>query len=105
MPARVFDFLFLNKGVGAYPVVSVKFAGELNRCAVADGRQFVERDVSGNVLLDIVLDQPGMSRPEMSLRGRHLELHRGVFPHYVDAGLERQRVVAESSARTAGGDF
>ena len=61
MPARVFDFLFLNKGVGAYPVVSVKFAGELNRCAVADGRQFVERDVSGNVLLDIVLDQPGMS--------------------------------------------
>ena len=41
----------------------------------------------------------------MSLRGRHLELHRGIFPHDVYAGLERQRVVAESSAGTAGGDF
>ena len=105
MPARLFDFLFLNKGVRAYPVVSVEFAGELNRRAVADGCQFIERDVSGNIPLDIVFDQPGMSWPEMTLRGRHLELHRGVFPHDVDAGLERQRVVAESSAGTAGGDF
>jgi hypothetical protein len=31
MPARLFDFLFLNKGVRSYPVVSVEFAGELNR--------------------------------------------------------------------------
>ena len=38
MPARLFDFLFLNKGVRAYPVVSAEFAGELNRRAVADGR-------------------------------------------------------------------
>jgi nitrate reductase NapE component len=38
MTARLFDFLFLNKGVRAYPVVSVEFAGELNRRAVADGR-------------------------------------------------------------------
>jgi hypothetical protein len=37
MPARLFDFLFLNKGVRAYPVVSVEFAGKLNRRAVADG--------------------------------------------------------------------
>ena len=37
MLARLFDFLFLNKGVRAYPVVSAKFAGELNRRAVADG--------------------------------------------------------------------
>ena len=38
MPARLFDFLFLDKGVRSYPVVSVEFAGELNRRAVADGR-------------------------------------------------------------------
>ncbi len=37
MPARLFDFLFLNKGVRTCPVVSVEFAGELNRRAVADG--------------------------------------------------------------------
>ena len=37
MPARLFDFLFLNIGVRTYPVVSVEFAGELNRRAVADG--------------------------------------------------------------------
>ena len=54
---------------------------------------------------DIVLDQPGMGWPETSLRGRHLELHRGVFSHDVDAGMERQRVVAESSAGTASGNF
>ena len=37
MPARLFDFLFLNKSVRAHPVMSVEFAGELNRRAVADG--------------------------------------------------------------------
>ena len=38
MLARLFDFLFLNKGVRACAVVGVEFAGELNRRAVADGR-------------------------------------------------------------------
>src|SRR5436305_3178146 len=94
MPARLFDFLFLNKGVRAYPVVGVEFAGELNRRAVADGSQFIQGDVPRNILLDIILDQAGMSRPEMSLRGRHLELHSGAFTHDVDAGHERYRVVA-----------
>jgi len=42
----------------------------------------------------------------MSLRGRHLELHRGHISAMMwTLGLERQRVVAESSAGTAGGDF
>ena len=105
MLARLFDFFFLNKGVWACAVVSVEFAGELNRRAVADGHQFVERDVSGNILLDIVLDQPGMCGPERSVRAWHLELHSGVFSQDVDTRLKCQRVVAEPSAGTAGGDF
>ena len=47
MPARLFDFLLLNIGVGAHAVVRVELARELNRRAIADRGQFVERDVFG----------------------------------------------------------
>jgi hypothetical protein len=76
----------------------MEFACELDRRAVADIGQFLERDVCGDILFDIVFDQPCVGRPETSLRAGQFELDRRIFTEDVNAGLDRQRVVAEPPA-------
>ena len=83
----------------------MEFARKLNRRAVADVGQFLERDVPGDVPLDIVLDQFRMGRPETSLRAGHFEMHGRIFSQDVHAGLKRQRIVAEAPARTSRGNL
>src|SRR4051794_37246908 len=56
-----------NVGMRPHAVVSVEFARELDWRAVADAGQLLQRDVPADVLLDIVLDQPRMCRPEATL--------------------------------------
>src|SRR5215475_11501378 len=50
--ARVLHLAAEEIGMRPHPVMHIKFARELHRCAVADVGQFLKRDVPGNVMLD-----------------------------------------------------
>src|SRR5215471_5184462 len=101
--ARALHLAAQDIGMRPHAVMHMEFARELHGRAVADIGQFLERDVPGDVLLDIVLDQPCVCWPEASLRTGHLELHAGISSKDVHARLKRQSIVAEPAARASFG--
>ena len=105
MLARTFHLSLQDIGMRPGRVMRLEFACKLHRRAVAYIGQFLERDVTEDVVFDVVLDQPRMGRPETSLRARQLELDGGVFSQDVHAGLKRQRIITEPPARTSSGHF
>src|SRR5262245_19396864 len=74
MLARPLHLAFQDIGMRPGSVVRLEFARKLNRRAVADAGQFLERDVPEDVLLDILFDHSRMGRPETSLRTGQFEL-------------------------------